>query len=126
MKIAHVAIWTRDIEVMKDFYCTYFKGTANEKYVNDKKGFESYFLRLDGETSIELMRRVDIAGVPAAGATGYAHIAFDVGSREAVDEMTERLAASGLIHRDGPRTTGDGYYESVFLDPEGNMIEITC
>lgn len=126
MKIAHVAIWTRDLEAMKDFYCTFFQGMANEKYVNEKKGFESYFLRLDGETSIELMRRVDMNGVPQAGVTGYAHIAFDAGSKEAVDKMTARLAASGLTHRDGPRTTGDGYYESVFLDLEGNMIEITC
>lgn len=126
MKIAHVAIWTRDLDEMKDFYCTFFQGMANEKYVNEKKGFESYFLRFDGETSIELMRRVDMNGVPQAGVTGYAHIAFDAGSKEAVDKMTARLAASGLTHRDVPRTTGDGYYESVFLDPEGNMIEITC
>jgi len=126
MKIAHVAIWTRDIEAMKDFYCTYFKGLANEKYVNEKKGFESYFIRLEGDVSLELMRRTDIKGDPSAGSIGFAHIAFYVGSKEAVDKMTERLAASGYVHKDGPRTTGDGYYEAVFLDPEGNMIEITC
>lgn len=126
MKIAHVAIWTRDIERMKEFYCTYFSGSANEKYTNEKKGFESYFIRLEGDASIELMRRTDVIGVPVEGSTGLAHIAFNVGSSEEVDCMTKRLSESGYVHRDGPRTTGDGYYESVFLDPEGNIIELTC
>lgn len=124
MKITHLAIWTRDIEKMKDFYVKYFEAQSNEKYVNERKGFESYFLTFEGGASLELMRRRDIVSEAPKDALGYAHMAFDLGTREAVDSLTEILKADGFIHKDGPRLTGDGYYEAVFLDPEGNTIEL--
>lgn len=124
MKIAHLAIWTRDIEKMKDFYVKYFEAQSNEKYVNERKGFESYFLTFEGGASLELMRRRDIVSESLKDALGYAHMAFDLGTREDVDRLTEILKADGCIHKDGPRLTGDGYYEAVLLDPEGNTIEL--
>jgi lactoylglutathione lyase len=126
MKIAHLAIWTRDIEKMKDFYEKYFEAASNEKYVNEKKGFESYFLTFDGATSLELMRRKDIDVESEAEALGYAHMAFGLKTRRDVDRLTGTLEADGWIHKDGPRLTGDGYYEAVFLDPEGNTIELVA
>lgn len=124
MKITHLAIWTRDLEKMKDFYVKYFEAESNEKYVNERKGFESYFLTFQGGASLELMRRRDIVKEPAKDALGYAHMAFELGTREEVDRLTETLKADGWILKDGPRLTGDGYYEAVFLDPEGNTIEL--
>lgn len=126
MRIAHLAIWTRDIEKMKDFYERYFEAKSNEKYVNEKKGFESYFLTFDGEVSLELMKRRDIDRESDGNALGYAHMAFALRKKEDVDRMTQTLKADGWIHKDGPRLTGDGYYESVFLDPEGNTIELVA
>lgn len=126
MKIAHLAIWTRDIEKMKDFYEKYFEAESNEKYVNEKKGFESYFLTFDGEVFLEIMRRKDIVRESEAEVLGYAHMAFGLKTRRAVDRLTATLKADGWTHKDGPRTTGDGYYEAVFLDPEGNTIELVA
>ena len=126
MKIAHLALWTRDIEKMKDFYERYFEAKSNEKYVNEKKGFESYFLTFDGESSLELMRRRDVVRESDGDALGYAHMAFGLKTREDVDRLTEILKTDGWTHKDGPRLTGDGYYEAVFLDPEGNTIELVA
>lgn len=125
MKIEHVAIWVKDIEAMKEFYVSYFNGQPNEKYCNESKGFESYFIQFSGGARLEIMRRKDIEKTRESDITGWAHIAFSLGSVEAVDQMTLRLKTAGFTILNGPRTTGDGYYESVIEDPEGNQIEIT-
>ncbi len=128
MRIEHVAIWTHDLERLRRFYELYFGGHANTKYVNPRKQFESYFMTFADGARLELMQRPD---VPVSmndidqQFTGYIHLAFSIGSREAVDALTERLRADGYRILDGPRTTGDGYYESTTLDPDGNRIEIT-
>ncbi|HVX48622.1 MAG TPA: VOC family protein [Chitinophagaceae bacterium] len=126
MKIEHIAFWVNDIEVMKEFYVTYFNMVCNSKYINPKKQFESYFLSFkDGGARIELMHRADITGITKGLFTGLAHIAISAGSRNNVDSLTERLRNDGYTIAGEPRTTGDGYYESIVLDPEGNQIEIT-
>lgn len=125
MKLEHTALWAADIETMKNFYCTYFQAKASEKYINQKKGFLSYFLSFDGEGRIEIMQRPGLSPASSSEAYGWAHIAISVGSRDKVDELTERLRKDGYRVAGEPRTTGDGYYESVILDPEGNRIEIT-
>ena len=129
MRIEHVAIWTQDLAAMRDFYCTWFQAEAGPKYANEVKGFESYFLTFPSGARLEIMRSADIAepepGKSATG-TGYAHIAFSVGSEFKVDILTQQLREAGIIVRDGPRRTGDGYYESVVLDPDGNKVEITA
>lgn len=128
MKIDHLAIWVSDLETMKDFYEKYFQATAGELYFNPKKQFRSYFLSFKGSNSrLELMqapnvvKRYGIRGFDA----GMAHFAIAVGSREQVDQLTEGLRSDHYTIADEPRVTGDGYYESVVLDPEGNRIEIT-
>jgi lactoylglutathione lyase len=123
--INHVAIWCSDIERTRAFYEKYFGAVASPKYVNPAKQFQSYFLSLEGSVRIELMQRPDIAPRAASQALGYAHVAVSVGSEEQVDELTQRMIEEGMHCIDGPRQTGDGYYESVVLDPDGNRIEIT-
>lgn len=129
MRIDHVAIWVRDLERMRAFYEQYFAATASENYVNPAKGFSSYFLSFGGgdSTRLELMHREDITSAGDVGAEhwGYAHLAMSLGSQVAVDQMAQRLRDDGYELLDGPRTTGDGYYEALLLDPEGNRLEIT-
>ncbi|MEK4563333.1 VOC family protein [Alkalihalobacillus sp. FSL R5-0424] len=125
MRIEHVAIWVKDLEKMRSFYCEMFQAASNEKYINAKKGFESYFLTFESGARLELMKRQDIDQEPMNNQFGYAHIAFSLGSMKKVDNTTEVLFKYGCEHIDGPRLTGDGYYESVLLDPEGNTIELT-
>lgn len=128
MHIEHVAVWTRNLEQLKRFYETYFQAKAGEKYVNPQKQFESYFLSFSSGARLELMW---MPSVPEslddreAQFTGYIHLAFSVGSEEQVDALTARLQADGYRIVDGPRRTGDGYYESVVFDPDGNRVEIT-
>jgi len=128
MKIEHVALWTHDLEGMKNFYCTYFAGQAGDKYHNPRTGFESYFIAFTDGSRLEIMQ---MPGIPPSQndlmqqATGWIHIAFAVGDRAGVDDLTERLRAAGYRVIGEPRTTGDGYYESVVLDPDGNRVEIT-
>ena len=128
MKIEHVAIYTRNLEALRSFYTKYFEATSNELYVNPTKGFSSYFLSFSGGARLELMQMKSIPDSrddPIAQSTGIIHIAFSLGSRAAVDRMSERLREDGFRILDGPRQTGDGYYECAFLDPDGNRIEIT-
>ena len=128
MKIEHVAIYTRDLEALRSFYTKYFQATSNDLYVNPRKGFRSYFLSFSGGARLELMQMDSVPvslNDPIAQATGIIHIAFSVGSRSDVDRMAERLRRDGFQILDGPRQTGDGYYECAFLDPDGNRIEIT-
>ena len=125
MKIEHVALWTHDLEHSHTFYETYFKGKANDKYTNPAKQFESYFLTFGDGARLELMQMPGIAAGLSHPTLGWAHIAVAVGSQTTVDTLTERLRHDGYIIESEPRTTGDGYYESVVLDPDGNRIEIT-
>ncbi|MEM6348195.1 MAG: VOC family protein [Bacteroidota bacterium] len=128
MKIEHLALWVKDLEGMRAFYERYFQATANEKYRNDQKDFASYFLSFSEGARLEIMNRPDIpANVNDLKKEyrGLIHFAVSVGSKEKVDQLTEQLRADGYPVLGEARTTGDGYYESVVLDPEGNRIEIT-
>jgi len=128
MKIEHLAIWVKDLEKMRRFYMTYFDMKSNEKYENASKQFTSYFLSFENaETRIELMHNPSIVEVMTDNGVeiGLTHFAISVGSKEKVDQFTTRLRANGFSIVGEPRTTGDGYYESVVLDCEGNRIEIT-
>lgn len=126
MRIEHVAMYVENLEAVKDFFTTYFGAVSNEGYHNRNTDFRSYFLTFDDGARLEIMNRPDMqkGEKPLAG-TGYIHVAFSIGSREKVDEMTERLRQDGFTIISGPRTTGDGYYESCVIDLEGNQIEIT-
>lgn len=126
-KISHLAIWARDLELLREFYMKYFGAASNEKYVNPNKGFSSYFLTFgDGGAALELMHRDGLEDAPACNtAFGLAHFSISLGSREAVDAMTGRLSDDGCTVLGRPRTTGDGFYESVVADPEGNCVELT-
>jgi lactoylglutathione lyase len=129
MRIDHVALWTNDLERCKQFYVSYFGAVAGARYVNPAKGFESCFLSFEGGARIEAMKTTMLSPVEIeAGAQrmGLTHVAISVGSEQLVDELTQRLKGDGFAILDGPRRTGDGYYESVTLDPEGNRIEITA
>jgi lactoylglutathione lyase len=127
MKIEHLAIWVVDIEKMRSFYEKYFNADAGEKYVNTKKNFTSYFLSFSEGARLELMHKPEIAAVQKQrnNRLGIVHFAVSVGSKDKVDSLTEVLRKDGFEIVGEPRTTGDGYYESVVLDPEGNQIEIT-
>ena len=127
MKIEHLAIWVKDLEKMKDFYTRFFNMNCNDKYVNETKGFSSYFLSFEGGARIEIMHRPEISKHAAKAGTffGLTHFAISVGSRERVDELTEAIRSAGYEITGEPRTTGDDYYESVITDPEGNLVEIT-
>lgn len=127
MKIEHLGIWVNDLEVMRNFYLTYFDLTCGEKYTNETKGFSSYFLSFgESKTRLELMHKTGITdiGVSRGENMGIAHFAVTVNSKEAVNSFTERLRTDGYTIKSEPRTSGDGYYESVILDPEGNWIEL--
>jgi lactoylglutathione lyase len=125
MMIEHIALWTHDLEKLKTFYERYFGARANDPYHNPKKQFRSYFLSFDSGARLELMQRPDIADRAEGEVIGYAHLAVSVGSKVAVDSLSEQLRADGHRLIDGPRTTGDGYYECVVQDPDGNRIEVT-
>ncbi|MDF1698571.1 MAG: VOC family protein [Saprospiraceae bacterium] len=127
MKIEHIAIWTLDLEKMKRFYLNFFDLKSNEKYYNPQKEFSSYFLSFESGARLELMHRPDISEFIAQNdlKLGLTHFAISVGSKEKVDLITELVQKSGFDIIGEPRTTGDGYYESVISDPEGNLIELT-
>lgn len=126
MKINHVAIYTNQLEAMKDFYEIYFNGQANQRYHNLTTGLMTYFISFEGDTRLELMARPDLTAMPLIPGvlTGYAHLAFSVGSKDAVDQLTAALSSQGFRTVSAPRTTGDGYYESCIEDPDGNLVEI--
>lgn len=126
MRIEHTALWVKDLEQSKEFFVKYFEGKANKKYHNIKTGFTSYFISFDGGERLEIMNSPALEALNKEIAfTGFAHLAFSVGSKEMVDELTNLLVSDGYKVVSGPRTTGDGYYESCVLDNEGNRIEIT-
>lgn len=124
MKLAHVALWTNDLERSRSFYVRYFGGRSNEKYENVKKGFSSYFITFDGGATLEIMQRTDIT-IPGTGEhIGLTHIAMQVSSREKVNELAEQFRSQGYPVVGEPRITGDGFYEGVISDPDGNTVEI--
>jgi lactoylglutathione lyase len=128
MRIEHIALWTRDLERLKGFYVEFFQGHASPKYINHETRFESYFIEFEPRARLELMYRPDIVEnriEALAEGWGYIHLAMAVGSREKVDALTSRLEQAGYPVVSRPRITGDGYYESCILDPEGNRVEIT-
>jgi len=125
MKIDHIAIWVNDLEKEKEFYLKYFECTVGEKYINSVKGFRSYFISFSDGSRIELMNRQDVEGtVGIVDQPGLAHFAINVGTRDLVDHLTGVISKDGYMVTGNPRMTGDGYYESTILDPEGNRIEI--
>ncbi|MDY6944524.1 MAG: VOC family protein [Pseudomonadota bacterium] len=128
MRIEHLALWTADLARVRDFYVTYFDATAGSGYRNPTKGFESVFLSFSDGARLEFMKTTTLSPVVIeAGAQrmGLTHFAMSVGSEERVEALTQRLQSDGYTVLDGPRRTGDGYYESVVLDPDGNRIELT-
>ncbi|MFP7696442.1 VOC family protein [Trueperella sp. LYQ143] len=125
MKVEHIAVYVADLERAREFFVRYFDGTSNNRYVNERTGFSSYFITFSDGPRLEIMHNDNRNSSASGQGLGYHHIAFSVGSREAVDEKTRQLTAAGYRLESAPRTTGDGYYESVILDAEGNHIEIT-
>lgn len=128
MKIEHLAIWTDDLERLRNFYEKYFGVVAGEKYHNPVKQFHSYFLTFSSGPRLEIMSIPGLTGKDRDAMKQYlglAHFAVSVGSKAQVDLLTEQFRADGFTIAGEPRTTGDGYYESVVLDPDGNRIELT-
>ena len=126
MRIEHIALYVQDLERAREFFCKYFCAKSNDGYHNPRTDYRSYFLSFDNGARLELMTKPELTdSADLLNRFGYAHIAFGVGSREAVDQLTDILRADGYQVISGPRTTGDGYYESCVLDFEGNTIEIT-
>ena len=126
MKIEHVALYVNDLEKARDFFTKYFGGKSNDGYHNKTTGFRSYFISFDDGSRLEIMTRPNLADTAKeVNRTGFIHLAFSVGSKEKVDQLTARLKNDGYEVLSGPRTTGDGYYESCILGFENNQIEIT-
>ena len=126
MRIEHIALYVNDIEGAQQFFVRYFGATSNDGYHNPQTDFRSYFLSFDNDARLEIMNKPEMPDLSKElNRTGYAHIAFSVGSKEKVDALTAELKANGYKVISGPRTTGDGYYESCIIDLEDNQIEIT-
>lgn len=128
IKIEHIAIWVKNIELMKDFYCKYFKGIHNKKYENKAKGFTSYFISFGSGCRLELMHSNNLLNDKIRDNTarlGITHLAISLGDKKTVDDLTYTLELDGYKVASYPRTTGDGYYESCIFDPENNQIELT-
>lgn len=126
MKIDHIAMYVKDLEGTKQFFERYLDAVANNLYHNEKTGFRSYFLTFDDGARLEIMNRTDLENAEKTlQRAGYIHIAFSVGSKERVDFLTAQLKQDGYQVISGPRTTGDGYYESCIVAIEDNQIEIT-
>lgn len=128
MHIEHLAIWCKNLEAMKEFYTRYFNAVPNQKYHNPRNQFSSYFLSFAKGPRLELMQMPEIPDSlndVMAQFSGLIHFAVSVGTEETVNALTEQLRKDGITIVGEPRKTGDGYYESAVLDPEGNRIEIT-
>lgn len=126
MKIEHIAMYVKDLEKAREFFVRYFGAVSNEGYHNKTTDFRSYFLSFEDGARLEIMTRPNMVDIEKNQMqTGYIHLAFSVGSKEKVDSLTEQLKMDGYTVTSGPRTTGDGYYESCILGFEDNLIEIT-
>ncbi len=130
MVLEHAAIWTKDLEKLREYYCTYFGAIANDKYTNEIKNFSSYFLSFESGARLEIMA---MQGIPAntndtikSQHLGLIHLAFGVDTIEEVDAKAKELQAAGFPILSGPRKTGDGYYEFETLDPDSNRLEVTA
>ena len=124
--IEHIGLWVRDLESVAAFYAKYFGARAGALYRNPRKGFESRFLEFGSGARLEIMTRTDVTARSAAELLGLAHVAIVIGDEAAVDMLAARLRADGVAVDSGPRRTGDGYYECVARDPEGNRVEIAA
>ena len=127
-RIEHIALWTEDIDRLARFYAEYFGATVGPKYANPSKGFESRFLTFQSGTRLELMKTSVLRPLkyePGVHRMGLTHLALSLGSENRVNELTATLREAGFAVEEGPRRTGDGYYESVILDPDGNRLELT-
>ena len=126
MKIEHIALYVNDLEKCRGFFVKYFDGKSNDGYHNKTTDFRSYFISFDDGSRLEIMTRPNLTDdKKELTRTGFIHLAFSVGSKEKVDQLTARLKNDGYEVISGPRTTGDGYYESCILGIENNQIEIT-
>lgn len=127
MRLDHLAVWTKDLGRLRDFYERYFEARAGARYDSARQpGFSSCFLAFPGdEGRLELMTLPTLGAAGSSPALGYAHIAIGVGSRGGVDRLAARMEADGVPIVSRPRQTGDGYYEAVVKDPDGNLVEIT-
>ncbi len=126
MKIEHIAMYVIDLEKARDFFVKYFGAVSNDGYQNKLTGFKSYFLSFEDGARLEIMNKPLMQDAEKSiNRTGFIHIAFRLGSKDEVDTLTEQLRADGYDVINGPRTTGDGYYESCIIGVEGNQIEIT-
>ena len=126
MRIDHIAMYVNDLTAARDFFVKYFDAVSNDGYHNKNTDFRSYFLSFEDGARLEIMNKPLMEDTPKSFArTGFVHLAFRVGSKEKVDELTSILKADGFEVISGPRTTGDGYYESCIVGIEGNQIEIT-
>ena len=126
MRIEHVAMYVDDLEAARDFFVTYLGGRSNDVYHNRNTGFRSYFISFDDGARLEVMSKPEMVDAEKPlNRTGYAHVAFSVGGKSRVDELTQELRLAGYEVVSGPRTTGDGYYESCVVAIEQNQIEIT-
>lgn len=127
MKIDHIAIYVENLETTKEFFIKYFNAIANNLYHNPKTGLSTYFLSFEGNTRLELMTRTNIAKTEfILYGQGLIHLSFSLGNKKKVDELTARLKNDGYKILSGPRTTGDGYYESCVLGPENNILELVA
>lgn len=126
MRIEHLAMYVMDLEATKDFFVKYFNATTNEMYHNPRSDFKSYFLTFEGGSRLEIMTRPHLWNAEKNPLQcGFIHIAISVGSKAQVDQLTQTLQQDGYEVVSGPRTTGDGSYESCVSGPENNLIEIT-
>lgn len=126
--IEHIALWTEDVERLADFYAKYLGASIGPKYTNVSKGFESRFLTFASGARLELMKTSTLRPVrheSGAQRMGLTHLAFSLGAETRVDELTRTLRDAGYPVEQGPRRTGDGYYESIVFDPDGNRVELT-
>ncbi len=127
MKINHVALYCLDLEGMREFFIRYFNGVSNDMYHNPKTGLKTYILSFgDSDAKLELMSRPEVVDEKEnIYRQGFIHLSFSVGSKEKVNDLTKVLNEDGYRVLSGPRTTGDGYYESCIVGPERILIEIT-
>ena len=125
-RIEHIGVWVRDIDAVAAFYARHFGARIGQRYENPRKGFASRFLDFGGGARLELMTRVDVTERAPGERLGLAHVAIALDDEATVDALALELRTAGVPIDDGPRRTGDGYYECVARDPEGNRVEITA